>query len=80
MKTLTFSFDHPVAVKVLFHCVSDPEVKHDIKFLRSDEEGSLVIPVHDVPEGSWKVMLEWNHEGRDFCMERSIKLPDPILS
>jgi len=80
MKTLTFCFDHPVAVKVFFNCMSNPEIKHEIKFLRSDEDGSLVIPVEDVPGGSWKVLLEWNYEGRDFCMERNIEIPGAILS
>lgn len=78
MKTLTFFFDHPVAVKVFFKCISDPDCKHDIRFLRSDENGSLNIPVHDLNEGDWKVMLEWSHEGRDFCMERSIEVPGNI--
>jgi len=73
MKTMTFCFDHPVAVKVFFNCISDPEIKHEIKFLRSDMTGSLDIPVEDLPAGSWKVMLEWNHDGRDFCMERSLE-------
>lgn len=80
MKTLTFCFDHPVAVKVFFNCLSDPKIKREIKFLRSDEEGSLIIPVDDIPEGSWNVMLEWNHEGREFCMERKVELPGAILS
>lgn len=80
MKTLTFCFDHPVAVKVFFNCISDPKIKQEIKFLRSDEEGSLIIPVDDIPEGSWNVMLEWNHEGREFCMERKVELPGAILS
>lgn len=80
MKTLTFCFDHPVAVKVFFICISDPKIKQEIKFLRSDEEGSLIIPVDDIPEGSWNVMLEWNHEGREFCMERKVELPGAIFS
>ncbi len=80
MKTLTFCFDHPVAVKVFFICISNPKIKQEIKFLRSDEEGVLVIPVDDIPEGSWNVMLEWNHEDREFCMERKVELPGAILS
>jgi hypothetical protein len=73
METMTFCFDHPVAVKVFFNCISDPDIKREIKFLRSDHNGSLDIPVNDLPPGSWKVMLEWNHEGRDFCMERNLE-------
>jgi hypothetical protein len=80
MKSLTFCFDHPVAVKIFFDCISNPDIKHEIKFLRSDEDGSLVIPVEGIPGGSWKVMLEWNYEGRDFCMERNIEVPGTILS
>jgi hypothetical protein len=80
MKSITFCFDHPVAVKVFFECTSDPALKYGIKFLRSDENGSLTIPVDDIPGGSWKVMLEWNYEGRDFCMERKIEMPGAILS
>jgi hypothetical protein len=73
MKSLTFCFDHPVAVKVFFYCMSDRDLKRDIQCLRSNEDGSLVIPVTDIAEGSWKVVLEWNHEGRDFCMERTFE-------
>ncbi|MET1054453.1 MAG: hypothetical protein ABWY16_04030 [Pedobacter sp.] len=81
MKSLTFCFDHPVAVKVFFSCISDPGLKHDIQFLRSTEDGSLVIPVTDMAGGSWKVMLEWTYEGRDFCMERTFDVvPGAILS
>lgn len=80
MKTLTFCFDHPVAVKVFFICLSQPVKKTGIRFLRSDEDGSLVIPVDDIPDGSWKVMLEWNYEGRDFCMERQFKLAGTVMS
>jgi len=81
MKSLTFCFDHPVAVKVFFNCMSDPGLKHNIQFLRSDEDGSLVIPVTDMAGGSWKVVLEWNYEGRDFCMERTFEVaPGAILS
>jgi len=79
MKTLSFFFDHPVAVKVFFNCISDPEIKKEIKFLRSDQSGSLNIPIQDLSEGSWKVMLEWNYDGRDFCMERKIEVPGNIL-
>ncbi|WP_158799542.1 hypothetical protein [Pedobacter sp. L105] len=80
MKTLTFSFDHPVAVKVFFNCMSDVSIKQPIKFLRSDESGSLTIPVDDCPEGSWEVMLEWNHDGRDFCMQKNFKLKGALLT
>ncbi|WP_367867510.1 hypothetical protein [Pedobacter sp. WC2423] len=79
MKTVTFSFDHPVAVKVFFNCVSDPQLKKDIRFLRSDEWGLLHIPIDDIPEGTWKLMLEWNYEGRDFCMERTIESTGAVL-
>ena len=80
MKALTFCFDHPVAVKILFSCISNPGIKYQMKFLRSDEEGSLCIPVDDIPSGSWKLLLEWSHEGRDFCMEKKIKVSGAILS
>ena len=79
MKTVTFSFDHPVAVKVFFNCISDPQLKQDIKFLRSDEWGLLHIPIDDIPQGTWKLMLEWNYEGRDFCMERTIESAGAVL-
>lgn len=79
MKTLNFCFDHPVAVKVLFNCVSDASLKCDVKFVRSDGEGSLNIPIDDIPGGSWKIMLEWNHDGRDFCMEKKLVVPREFL-
>ncbi|RAJ24950.1 hypothetical protein [Pedobacter cryoconitis] len=79
MKTVTFSFDHPVAVKVFFNCISDPQLKQDIKFLRSDEWGLLHVPVDDIPKGVWKLVLEWNYEDRDFCMERIFESPGAVL-
>lgn len=79
MKTLNFCFNHAVAVKVFFECISSPEIKQEIKFLRSTEDGNLVIPVEGMAEGEWKVLLEWNHDGRDFCMERNFGMPDAIL-
>lgn len=80
MKTLNFSFNHPVAVKVFFTCLSDPRLKHDIKFVRSDGSGSLSIPLDSIPPGSWKVMLEWNFENRDFCMEKFVDLTEPLAT
>lgn len=78
MKTVTFCFDHPVAVKVFFNCLSDPQLKHDIVFLRSDETGCLHIPIDNLSQGSWKLMLEWGHDGRDFCMEKTVEVPVKI--
>ncbi|KIO75391.1 hypothetical protein TH53_20675 [Pedobacter lusitanus] len=66
-------------LKFFFNCTSDPELKQDIKFLRSDEHGLLHVPIEDVPQGIWKLLLEWNHDGRDFCMERIIELPGRSL-
>lgn len=80
MNMLTFCFDHPVAVKAFFICLSQPVKKTGIRFLRSDEDGSLVIPVDDIPDGSWKVVLEWNYEGRDFCMERTFNLAGTVMT
>lgn len=74
METITFCFDHPVAVKVFFNCSSDDCIKQEIKFLRSDENGLLTIPVIDIPAGLWNLTLEWNYEGRDFCMEKQVEL------
>ncbi|MBB6498639.1 hypothetical protein [Pedobacter cryoconitis] len=80
MKTVTFSFDHPVAVKIFFNCTSDPHLKQEIKLLRSDEYGLLHIPLEGIPEGIWELMLEWNHEDRDFCMKKVLEIPGAILS
>lgn len=74
MKTLNFSFDHPVAVKVFFICESEPNEETQVKSFRSDEDGVLSIPLTGFAEGQWKVLLEWNYDGRDFCMERKVKV------
>lgn len=76
MKTLCFYFDHPVAVKIFFNCISNKNHKYGIQFLRSNEEGLLNIPVDEVPEGTWRLNIEWNHEGREFSMEKRIKMPE----
>ena len=80
MKNLTFCFDHPVAVKVFLNCMSNVNIKQAILFLRSDQSGSLTIPVDKVPEGSWEMMLEWNYDGREFCMQKYFELPGTMIS
>jgi len=72
MKTITFCFNHPVAVKVFFICTSNPEKQHRIKHLRSDDNGSLVIPLDGIESGKWRLMLEWSFEGRDFSLEKYV--------
>lgn len=75
METISLCFDHPVAVKVFFICTSAPHLEPHIKTFRSDENGLLSIPLADMAGGTWKLMLEWNHEGRDFCMEKNVEVP-----
>ncbi|KEQ30392.1 hypothetical protein [Pedobacter antarcticus] len=76
MKTLTFYFDHPVAVKVFLSCTSNKEHRYAIQFIRSDETGLLTIPVHDVPDGTWLLNMEWSFDEREYCMEKTIKMPE----
>jgi len=78
MKTMTFCFDHPVAVKVFFICTSMPEMKTMVKSFRSDEDGLLKIPLNGMVSGLWKLMMEWTYDGRDFCMEKKIKISSPV--
>lgn len=75
MKDMTICFDHPVAVKVIFICISEPQQESVIRNFRSDLNGNLTISMDGIVGGSWKMMLEWNYEGRDFCMEKDIVLP-----
>lgn len=80
MKTLNFSFDHPVAVKVFFTHTTKPEMETQVKSYRSDENGVLTIPLQGMVSGLWNVLLEWNYDGRDFCMERSVKIKESKVS
>jgi len=75
METMSLCFDHPVAVKVFFICTSAPNLDPQIKTFRSDENGFLSIPLEGMVSGKWKLMLEWNHDGRDFCMEKNVEVP-----
>ena len=66
MKFLRFYFNHPFNGKVsltpLF--TMNPVVKHmlvDSKFSNLVE-----IPIHDCMCGKWRIILDWDHDGRVF--------------
>lgn len=75
MAKINMCFDHQVAVKVFFTKTDDAQHKGLIKYLRSNPEGTLEIPLDDIEDGQWKLKLEWNFEEKEYSLVRHIEIP-----
>lgn len=75
MAKINMCFEHQVAVKVFFVEIAETQGTPLIKYLRSNNDGTLEIPLEGMKNGKWKVMLEWNHEGKDFSLVKHIEIP-----
>ncbi len=67
MKCLQFSFSHPVKGTACLTRISLQGVQ-DRRRLKFDtgENTELSLPIDDLPEGKWKLLLEWEYEERSF--------------
>lgn len=77
MTKIIMCFEHQVAVKAFF--VNRDEIKDPaiIKYLRSDPDGILEIPLDGIKKGKWKITLEWNYEGKDYSLVKDVVIPIP---
>lgn len=75
MTKINMCFEHQVAVKAFFVNNDEQGTPAIIKYLRSDLEGILEIPLEGIDNGKWKMTLEWNYEGKDYSLVRNITIP-----
>lgn len=77
MAKINMCFDHQVAVKIFF--LNKDKIKKEsiIKYLRSDADGVLEIPLDGISEGKWKLSMEWNYEDKEYSLVKEIEIPYP---
>jgi hypothetical protein len=66
MRFIRFNFNHPVKGKASLMPLF--AVNPVIKSLLVDSKLSnlVEIPIHDCQTGKWRVILDWDHDGRIF--------------
>ncbi|MCQ6959192.1 FixH family protein [Mucilaginibacter aquariorum] len=83
MKTIQFRFSHPVNGHARLVPLSCKGVECRNLKVASAENNLLEIPVSDCEKGSWKLVLDWEYEGRnfthqeEFTITRSPRHPHP---
>lgn len=75
MAKINMCFEHQVAVKAFFVKSDNTKKPSIIKYFKSNTDGTLEIPLDGMDKGNWKIMLEWNHEGKDFALVKHVKIP-----
>jgi len=73
MKTFRFNFSHPVEGIIRLIHAGNPALSRAVT-LSTDPNGSANITIDNLPEGSWKAMLTWTYEGREYCWEESFQV------
>ncbi|MBD1362740.1 hypothetical protein IDJ77_02860 [Mucilaginibacter sp. ZT4R22] len=66
MKTIRFNFNHPVngnAILTRVGCAGSPCLRMKVE---SSKGNLLEIPVTECNEGKWKLILDWEYDGRMF--------------
>lgn len=67
MKALQLTFDHPIKGKLRFRALSN-QTDQPVKPQPFDTGTSQVLKIetHELESGSWELVLEWEHEDRNF--------------
>jgi hypothetical protein len=73
METLKFNFCHPVKVIVRLLNKINPKQKRTL-VLETQADQCAEIPVDGLSKGKWKVLLEWEYDGRDFFYEEEVEV------
>lgn len=73
MKELKFHFCHPIKGRIRFMRPYHKELNQTLP-VDSKNSAVLKIPLEGFLKGKWKVVLEWEHEGRDFFYEKEINV------
>lgn len=66
MNTLQLTFDHPVKGNLLLRPLSGQEGQFKPQNFETDAAYVLRIETEELESGSWELVLEWEHENRNF--------------
>jgi hypothetical protein len=74
MKSLHFNFSHPVNGHACLMPLTSPRgTYHRIKVVSADDN-SLEVPVTNCHEGKWKLILDWEYDGRHFSFNEEFEI------
>jgi hypothetical protein len=78
MKYLRFNFNHPFKGKASL--IQLFTLKPIVKNILVDTKLSnlVEIPIQDCEMGKWRVILDWDHDGRMFTHQEDFEVSNPI--
>lgn len=66
MKTLRFSFEHPVKGKLRFRPLAEQMNTSICRRFNTGAGTDLTVSLKDLAAGSWELTLEWEHDERSY--------------
>lgn len=74
MKSLRFNFCHPFKGHARLMKLST-ETPHSLSLNIDSKNSNLIeIPVNKCREGKWKIILDWEHNGRNFYYQEEFEI------
>lgn len=77
MKTIQFKFNHPVKGNAILSPVNCSGGSCRRMKVESMQNNLLEIPINDCNEGRWKLILDWEHDGRIFSHQEDFEVTKP---
>lgn len=78
MVLLRFNFDHPFQGKVLLRSIDCGNRWSDMMQFDSQGKHDFDIPLDLPGDGCYHILIDWEHEGRMFFHETTVKVKDGI--
>lgn len=69
MKALTFNFSHPFRGRVCLMLATANQAEV-IKPKFNEANDDIEIPLENCADGLWKIILDWEFEGRSFSCQK----------
>ncbi|TSD67069.1 hypothetical protein FFF34_006640 [Inquilinus sp. KBS0705] len=74
MKTIRFNFSHPVKGRASLLPLTCNNVKCQQLQVASTADNLLEVPVSNCTAGRWKLILDWEYEGRNFSHQEEFEI------
>ncbi|MDB5062134.1 MAG: hypothetical protein JWP67_1977 [Mucilaginibacter sp.] len=74
MKKLRFNFNHPVIGHVCLVPLTCLKGIYQRFKVTSADDHTLEIPVTNCHEGKWKLILDWEHDGKNFSFNEEFEI------
>ena len=74
MKNLQFNFNHPVNGHACLIPLASREGTYQRIYVVSADDNTLEVPVTNCQAGKWKLILDWEYEGRNFTFNEEFEI------